>query len=55
MITVDGIEYCVEHGGICAEGTDYTGERLSLGCEYPERETPNVCRLTSLYIDSDVT
>ena len=51
MRGIDGIEYCVAHEGICVEGTDYTGEPDSLGCEYSERDpTGSPCQLVTLYV-----
>lgn len=51
MTEVDGMMYCVTHGGICVEGTDYTGEADSLGCEYAETESQMPCRLATMYFE----
>jgi hypothetical protein len=48
VIQVSGIEYCVTHGGIMAEGTDYHPD--GLGCEYPERESDARCVGWPMYV-----
>jgi hypothetical protein len=46
---VEGIEYCLTHGGVMTEGTDYSPE--GLGCEYPWVESDDICVGTALYYE----
>jgi hypothetical protein len=49
---ISGIELCLEHFGIMTEGTDYHPD--GLGCEYPECESDESCRGTSIFYNPEV-
>jgi hypothetical protein len=50
MIEVGGIEFCIIHGGILTEGTDYHGSD-GMGCEYPESESDEPCVGVALFYE----
>jgi hypothetical protein len=47
---VEGIEFCLTHGGVMTEGTDYCGPD-GLGCEYPYVENDDPCVGTAMYYE----
>lgn len=49
MNEIEGMKYCLTHGGIMTAGTDYHPD--GLGCQYPERESEEPCKATAMFYE----